>query len=342
MNALVTIETLTPAVVFADGGVESIISKLEAEVRSITTDISTDSGRKSIASLAYKVARSKTALDDMGKELVSDLKAKAGKIDAERRVIRERLDALKDEVRKPLTDWENAEKDRVAAHEAALLAIVESPEYGRTETASELSARLNYLRNYPSREWQEFSERAAATLKGEIARTVDLLATAERLEAERAELERLRAEQAAREKQEREERIAREAAERARAEAEAKAKREADEAATKAEAERRRVEKEKADAIARAERAEAERKAAAERAEREKVAAVEAERKRAADAAAKEAAQAAAREADTKHRASVNRAAVAALVAGGLSDEAAKLAITLIAKREVPAVSISY
>ena len=79
MNALVTIDTLTPATVFVPGGVEAIVSKLETEVRSIKTDISTDAGRKEIASIAYKVARSKTALDDMGKNLVADIKAQAGK-----------------------------------------------------------------------------------------------------------------------------------------------------------------------------------------------------------------------------------------------------------------------
>ena len=39
MNAIITIETLTPAIVFAPGGVENIISKLEADVRAISTDI---------------------------------------------------------------------------------------------------------------------------------------------------------------------------------------------------------------------------------------------------------------------------------------------------------------
>jgi hypothetical protein len=44
MNALVTIDTLTPEVVFAPGGVEAIISKLETEVRAVKTDMSSDEG----------------------------------------------------------------------------------------------------------------------------------------------------------------------------------------------------------------------------------------------------------------------------------------------------------
>src|ERR1700676_4896268 len=104
MNALVIIDTdaLTPATVFAPGGVEGILSKIETEVRAIDRDISTPDGRENVKSLAYKVARSKTALDEMGKELVSGIKTQAATIDAERRTIRDRLDALKEEVRGPL------------------------------------------------------------------------------------------------------------------------------------------------------------------------------------------------------------------------------------------------
>lgn len=343
MNALVTIETLTPAIVFAPGGVETIISKLETEVRAIKTDISTDTGRKTVASLAYKVARSKTALDEMGKDLVSDLKAQTGKIDAERRVIRDRLEALKDEVRKPLTDWENAEKDRIAGHEQAIDALEALLDFGGQDpSAAQLQERIEILAARPARQWQEFVQRASDASLRIGKRLEDLHVAATKREAEAAELARLRAEQAAREQKEREERIASEAADLARIAAEAKAKREADEVAAKATAELRRIEQEKAEAVARAERSERDAKAAAEKAERDRKAAVEAEQRRHEEAARKATADAAAREADTKHRAKINNAAVAALVAGGLSEDAAKLAVTLIAKKQIPSVSINY
>ena len=82
--------------------------------------------------MAYKVARSKTALDEQGKELVGAIKKQSGEIDAERKRVRDELDALKDEVRKPLTDWENAEKERVAAQEAALAEIADAGPYTLT------------------------------------------------------------------------------------------------------------------------------------------------------------------------------------------------------------------
>lgn len=63
------------------------------------------------------MARSKTYIDNAGKDLVAELKALPKQIDESRRVVRERLDALKDEVRRPLTEWE-AEQERIKAEEA--------------------------------------------------------------------------------------------------------------------------------------------------------------------------------------------------------------------------------
>ncbi len=94
------IQQIVPAEFFKAGGSEDILTKLETEVRARAAklDISTDFGRKEIASLAYKVARSKTALDKSGKDLTEDIRKQKEAIDAERRKVTERLDSLKDEV----------------------------------------------------------------------------------------------------------------------------------------------------------------------------------------------------------------------------------------------------
>lgn len=393
---------LVPAEIFKPGGIDAVLESLETQVRAdaAALDISTPKGRKDIASLAYKVSRSKTALDEAGKTLVEDMKAQTKAIDLERKKARDRLDALKDEVRKPLDDYEAAEQARIAGHEQALAAIVEAPGYGQAETAAQIEVRLNHLENYPSRDWQEFKARAEKTLAGEIERTRGLLEAARTREAQAAELERLRreaaerearerAEREEREEREREERIAAEAAERARREAEENARREreaaerraeeereriereAREAAARAEAERQRIEREAREAEERAARAERQRldaerraKEAAEQAERDRIdaerraeeariaaeerakrdaaAAVERERQRVeAERLAAEEAQRK-READRAHRDIVTNAAVAALVAAGLSEAAAKTAVTAIAKGDVPRVSIAY
>jgi colicin import membrane protein len=340
---LIVIRQLTPAIFADSASVEDILAKLEREVRAIPRDISTEDGRAAIASLAYKVARSKTALDEMGKELVAEWKAKANLVDAERRKVRDRCDALKEEVRKPLTEWEEADKRRIEAHEKAILDLQALLDFGGQEpTAAQLKERIDILAARPARQWEEFIQRASDATMFVGRRLEDLHAAAVKREAERAELERLRREQAEREQQERDERIAAAAAERARLEAEAKAKREAEEAAERAAAEQRRVEREKAEAVARAEKAEADRKAAVAKAENDKIAAVEAERRRVADEQAKEAAASARREANTRHRAKVNGAARDSLIKIGLTAEHATAVVTAIAKGEVPNVSISY
>ena len=50
-------------------------------------DVSTPGGRQVIRSTAYKIARSKTALDEMGKGLGEDMRAKVNAINADRKRI---------------------------------------------------------------------------------------------------------------------------------------------------------------------------------------------------------------------------------------------------------------
>jgi hypothetical protein len=351
---LIVLDKLTPAVIFAPGGVDDIIAKISREVRSQHTDISTKAGREAVASLAYKVARSKSALDKMGKDLGENHYKSWKAITAERARIEKDLDALKDEVRKPLTDWENAEKDRISGHEMAILGLEALLDFGGQDpSAAQLHERIEILAARPARQWQEFVQRASDASLRVGKRLEDLHAAATQREAEAAELVRLRAEQAAREQKERDDRIAAEAAERARIEAETKAKREADEAADKAESERQRVEREKTDAFARAEKAEADRKAAAEKAERDakeaaeaaerrQLAAIENERKRVAEEAAVAASATAKREADKKHRAVFNNEALTAIVALGVETELAKTVIAAIARGEIPHTKMVY
>ena len=58
----------------------------------------TEKGRKHFASVAYKVARSKTYIDDLGKNLVADAKKQISLVDAERKSIKDQLDLLKSEI----------------------------------------------------------------------------------------------------------------------------------------------------------------------------------------------------------------------------------------------------
>lgn len=369
---LVAISGLSPLAIFADGGVDPILKRIREEAKAEVIDISTTAGRERCASLAYKIARSKTALDDMGKQLVSDWKSKSAKVDAERRKIRDELDALKDEVRRPLTDWENKDKDRIAAHEDALKAIEQAGALSDVEPSiAAVDAAIAVVRRFDNRNWEEFETRAKLAISGANERLMKLHGAVVRREEEKAELERHRKAEAERIQRAHEERLKAEAAEKARKEAEAKAQREAEAAARAAEAERQRIEAEKREAEERAaaeqkrleaerraaeekaeaaeraridaqKKAEADAKAAAERAEREKQEAIEAERRRAAEEKARIDAETARREADKKHRAKVNGEALTALVAAGLTEEQGKVVVAAIARQEIPHIRISY
>lgn len=101
-------------------------------------------------------------------------------------------------------------------------------------------------------------------------------------------------------------------------------------------------------AQAEADRIAAERRAEQERIDSQRRQAEAAERARLAEIARANAAadeilrQTAAREADKAHQAKINRAALEAFIAGGMPEDCAKQAVTLIAQRKIPAISIQY
>ena len=231
---LVVIEKANAMTVFQSADqIEEILQKVEREVMSFVPDITTAKGRKEIASLAYKVAQTKTYLDGLGKDLVAELKEIPKLIDANRKTVRDRLDELKSKARQPLTDYEEeqarikAEEEAKAAAEALAkqiesdheIAILMDREFDRQREEARLKAEQE-KREHEERLKREAEEKARAEAAAERAER-------ERIEAEqRAQREaKEAAERAEREKQaaiEAERRKAQEEAERIRREAEAK------------------------------------------------------------------------------------------------------------------------
>ena len=370
------IEIPNPLVVFSTPkGLDAIIDKIEKEVRSIDRDISTAKGRDNIRSVAAKLAKSKTALDKMGKDLTTEQRAQIDAVNAERKRAWERMEALQEEIRKPLTDWEEAEKNRVKGHEDALQHIVQMADFATVPTTEEIEARIKQFSSLAPRQWQEFEVRyndAVKTLSGALETR---LTVSQKQDAERAELERLRKEELERKQREHEERIAREAAEKAKAESEAKAKADAEALAAKVKAEQEKAEqdrlriiREKEESEAKAKKADEDRIAAIKEAEtkaelerlaaigREKLAKIQAEKdaeaaaqrerdKIAAEKKAEEEALAK-READKNHKKKINNEIHTAILAAmdtneSLSDQAKAIVIAL-ANGSVPHVKIQY
>lgn len=343
----------TPILVLTDKEKFSDFYKaMKAECDALEIDLETEKGRKAIASMAYKVARTKTAIDDAGKKLNEEARARINAVDESRREIRTQLDALKDEVRRPLTEWENAEEARQKQVDEVTAWLRSAAKVEFDETSADLRERIATIRA---------TEFAPEIFRGYVSQAEALRATAissletvadrmDQEEAQRSELERLRAEAAEREEQDRLRREAEEAERQreisAKAEAEAKARAEEEqkareEAAARAAEERARAEAE-AKALAErqaAERAHAEALAAEKRRADEAEAAAKAE----SDRIAREAAEQTAREADRAHRGNVMRAAKEAIMdAGGIDEAAAKLIVLAIAAGNVPNTAIKF
>lgn len=118
---LVALDNLNAIEVFtAEGGIEPLIASATEVVESFEHDMSTGVARKRTASLARKVGTLKRKLDDEGKNLTTNMRAKVKLVDGNRKALRDALAELKVEARKPLDEWEaeqaeiKAEKERIA------------------------------------------------------------------------------------------------------------------------------------------------------------------------------------------------------------------------------------
>jgi hypothetical protein len=306
-----------------DNGLEPFLNKIREEIDAFykehsKLDLSKEANRKKIASMAHKVARSKTALDEVGLALNAQLKELPRKVDAERKRMRELLDKWRDEVRTPLTDWEETERKRINKINQQLDYLKRFIPWSENrflqQSAEEIKDMLNMVKMVAINEsYGEFIKDAEAAKNKAIVMLQDQLEKRIALDAEQAEQLRLSEEaknQAAkkaeadrieREKQVEIERVAREL--RIIEETKQLAEKAAQEKATQArlEAERREMELRLA-----AERAKREALEAEQRAKEIAQATEERLKKEALEKQKKEEAAQRKREQDAKHRAKIN------------------------------------
>lgn len=335
MNNLAIINDIKDVITLDQQKVTDYLAKLREEFLKQPGDISTEDGRKQIASNAYAVARAKTAIDKEGEKLKEDAAAKVKAVNAERKRIWEEMEKIQHEIRKPLTEWEEKDAKRVADHQSSLDIIINAPFFPDVDLhPDDIRSRILTLEN-SNREWEEFSNRAEAAKNDSLASLKMMLTKREKEISDAAELARLREEEEKRKQKEQEDKIAREAAEGARIEAERIAKAAADKAATEAEAERLRIvaEKESAERAAReaqerADKAEADRIAAITKAETDRLAA---EKKAGED--------------NHAHKKKINNEAAAAfseLIGPPFADEGGREIVAAIAQGKIPHVKINY
>jgi colicin import membrane protein len=275
-NAVVLRVEATPVLVLQDETVRAdFLAAMEREVDSFVPDLTTATGRKAIASLAFRVSQTRALIDKARLTLTAEQREAIKKANAEGAIIDERLAAIRDRARQPLTEWEAAEAERVEFVQTTMRALQAGAVVTADATAADVEQRLAALRALILKP-ETFGDmmQAAENLQAIAdAALTAALARIQQEEADRAELEALRQERAAREAQAARDAEAKAEADRLAAEAEreaaaVEAARVAEEARQAAEAERARLAQEAAakaaEEAAEAARQEATRKAQAE------------------------------------------------------------------------------
>jgi len=350
---------------YVPNGLNAYLDEIRNSVNEVP-DLSTAKGRARVASLAAQVSRSKTAIEKPGRDYLKRLKELPKEVEAELRRFVSECDAIRDETRRPLTEWEQAEDERKQALQqrlADLRALADViDDAGNYLPSTDIQARLSEAKAVTLDDtWQEIATEAGVAKDATVQKLEAAAIVAKQREDQSAELERLRKEAEEKARRDHEENLKQEAAEAARREAEQKAQVEREEAARREAELKAKAEKLERDRIAAQERAEREAREAQERtaklaqeareqAEREKQAAI-AEEQRKAKAAedarlAEEkrvAEEAAKRAANEIHRKAVGTAVVNALIANaGLSREDAITTLVALKDGLIPHTTINY
>lgn len=289
-----------------------VVDAAKTEVDKFEHDLSTSAGRKRTASLANKVAKLKTAIDGIGKDLVSDWKQQAKVVDQERKRIRDALDDLKSDARSPLTEWETNEAKRVQSHKDAICHLRGMDRIG--ETSNSIMEVLKSIELIDIDDnWEEFQDEAKEVKAESIRQLTEAYNKALTIEKQAEELERMKAEQEAREKAEKVAKDLKESLEK-----------ELLEAKVRAELAEKRMEEEVKQAKEKEIQAEKERQAKAEQ-----------------EAKAKEDEERA-RLANVKHVSGIRTAAKEAIMLLGVEEETAKGIVKAIHNNKIPNVTINY
>lgn len=341
-TSLIVIEKADAMQVFTNGGaLTDVVNKIIDLALSEIHDPDTAIGRAGIKALAYKIRRSKTYMDGVGKELVDGLKELPKTIDAHRKAAREALDTLYDDVRKPLTDWENeqarikaeeaakvrAEQEHKAAVQASITALTQTPLNFIGRSHADILSALEHIQDHQPGS-DTFGERLeeAMTAWGEAVEKLTTMAeTAEAIEHQS--------------RVDRERRVAEEAT--------AKARDDADRKVLDAKLQAEKSDRERQDAERRAKEAEEaaarEREGSVQREEAARLEATRLERERADAATRAQAAEEAKRAADIDHRKSINNNAVNDLVThAGLTIQQGREVVKAIAGCKISNIAIKY
>jgi len=321
-------KTITPVEIFVPKGLDPVLAGVRAKVEEFdapSLDMGKSKDRDSLRSFAADIGRSRKYVDDSRILYVKDKKAALKVIDQECKSFRDTMTEIQTTTRKPLTDYEDAEKIRVQKERDFEIYLLE---WDDALAENDLVSREREMARKEAELAKAEEDRKAKEAKAQAEK--DRLAIEERIKKEAAETaereakEKIQAEIDAKERAEREKKEAEEREEEARAQAERdriQAAADAAEAAAQAERDQAAaVQKAKDDA---AEKTRLEQLAAKKKADDEKAIADK-------------------KAANRNHQKGVNRKALAALMGLEIDEDTSKVILTAIIQGKIPAVSIQY
>lgn len=241
---------------FADReNLKKLYSIVEKQAKLLAADVHTKAGITSIKSCARQIASVKAKVDDLGKQVVAELKALPKIIDTNRAEFRKNMELLQDEIRKPVTEIEEREKQLKYISERHLTLGASSSE--EIEIAiKELSAMI-----LDECIWHESLDKAKKVIETELSALDVCLKAAQKREKDALGLELLRQKQEEAERIIREQKIREEAEQKAAAELKAREQvalereRILKEQEAQVKLQKERLEREKTEALARAQAA---------------------------------------------------------------------------------------
>jgi hypothetical protein len=175
------------------------IGRALAEVVPVNLDMAKPADRKTLKSIAAKIPKLKTKMDAWGSESVEDLRAQITSVDAARKDLREFLDEKRTEIRKPLTEWEEAEEARKTAINDELERIRGLGRIAFGATSADIQVKLDELPKFDAKFFGDIADEAEIVINGAYdalttAKTIALNneADAKKRAEEQAELDALR------------------------------------------------------------------------------------------------------------------------------------------------------
>lgn len=338
---------------------DEFTAKIEVmrEACNFLPDMENEDGYEKSKRVALDVGKVLTRLETKRKEIKEPALKRCKLIDDEAKSIKAQIEKFQLPHKDAYKAVDDLNKKREAARKQVLAdrvtAIADLPEYMRDSPSAEVMAAMTELQANECLDFYDMTHDALNARKRSLEKLRQMYTAKLQQERDAEDLARLKAESEARERKDREEAIAKQAAEDARIAAERKASEE-----------KAAIEKAEKDAREAAELAEQREREAVERAAKQKLEAEQAakqaainaekaakeqaekaaadERKRIADEEAANLAAAQKREADKKHHAKINNESLADFIEGGLDEDQAKMAVTLLAQKKIRHAVISY